>query len=336
MLKLVTLHLTILMTGDERMLRSKFGLTVSAALLLGAVSITGCGANNSATDNTVETKSVRGTDGRIHVNSAQNGMRANSFDSMEMSEELANRVAAMPEVRSANVMLVGKSAYVAVMLEEASGGVHAKSTRGIQSYSYGSTSGSGTSGMLSGTGRPAGGLETGIGAGMGGMDNSMRTGRGTAAGNPGMTGTGGSIAGIPGSMTGTGTVGGTGVADPENYLGNGNNGIMSRSNMVDGRHMKRDIDESLGNTIGIRSVSPGNGTAITDKDTLTQDMKDKIAAEVKKGKTDLKNVYVSANPDFVERADYYAQEFRAGHPLKGFANEFRTMVERIFPTRSGY
>jgi hypothetical protein len=137
-------------------------------------------------------------------------------------------------------------------------------------------------------------------------------------------------------MTGTGTVGGTGVADPENYLGNGNNGIMSRSNMVDGRHMKRDIDESLGNTIGIRSVSPGNGTAITDKDTLTQDMKDKIAAEVKKGKTDLNNVYVSANPDFVERADYYAQEFRAGHPLKGFANEFRTMVERIFPTRSGY
>ncbi|MFD1904389.1 hypothetical protein ACFSQ7_10470 [Paenibacillus rhizoplanae] len=33
----------------------------------------------------------------------------------------------------------------------------------------------------------------------------------------------------------------------------------------------------------------------------------------------------------MERADYYAREFRAGHPLKGFANEFRIMAERIFP-----
>ncbi|WNS43403.1 YhcN/YlaJ family sporulation lipoprotein [Paenibacillus sp. MMS20-IR301] len=312
------------------MLRSKFGLSVSAALLLGAVSITGCGANNTATGN-VETKSVRGTDGRIHVNSVQNGMRAGDFDSMEVSKELADRVAAMPEVRSANVMLVGKSAYVAVMLENASGGVHAKGTRGVQPYSFGS----GTAGMLGGSGRP-GGLETGIGAGMGG--NVSGTGRGTAAGNPGMTGTGGSIAGIPGNLTGTGTVGGTGMTDPANYPGNGNNGIMSGNNMVDGSRLKQDIDESMGRrSVGIRSVTPDNGTqVIRDNDTLTQDLKDKIADQVKKSNPDIKNVYVSANPDFVERADYYAREFRAGHPLKGFANEFRTMVERIFPTRSGY
>lgn len=309
------------------MLRSKFGLSVSAALLLGAVSITGCGANNTAGN--VETKSVRGaSDGRIQVNSV-NGTRANSFDKMEVSKDLADRIAAMAEVHSANVMKVGKSAYVAVMLDEASGGVHAKSTRGIQSYSYGSGTGSSTSGMLSGSGRPAGGMDTGMG-----------TGRGTVAGNPGMTGTGGSIAGIPGSMTGTGTVGGVGTANPQDYAGNGNNGIMSRSNMVDGTRMKRDIDNSLGNlgnTIGIRSVTPDNSaTKATDTDTVTQDMKDKIAAVVKKADPSIDNVYVSANPDFVERADYYAEEFRAGHPLKGFANEFRTMVERIFPTRSGY
>lgn len=39
------------------------------------------------------------------------------------------------------------------------------------------------------------------------------------------------MAGIPGSLTGTGTVGGTGMAAPDDYPGNGNNGIMSRSNM---------------------------------------------------------------------------------------------------------
>lgn len=168
-------------------------------------------------------------------------MRDDDFGSMEMSKELADRVAAMPEVRSANVIMVGRSAYVAVMLENASGGVHTRNTT-----------------------------------------REMATGRGTAAGVPGMTGTGGSMAGIPGSLTGTGTVGGTGMAAPENYPGNGNNGIMSGSNMTDGRHMKRDIDESLGGTVGTRSVSPGTGAAITDRDTLTGEVKDKIAAEVKK------------------------------------------------------
>lgn len=178
--------------GDEGILQTKFGLSVSAALLLGAISMTGCSAGHSADNGNMQTKSVRGTDGRIHVNSARDGMRDDDFGSMEVSKELADRVAAMPEVRSANVIMVGRSAYVAVMLENTSGGVH---TRNI-------------------TRREA-------------------TGRGTAAGVPGMTGTGGSMAGIPGSMTGTGTVGGTGMAAPEDYPGNGNNGIMSRSSMGD-------------------------------------------------------------------------------------------------------
>lgn len=137
--------------------------------------------------------------------------RDDDFGSMEMSKELADRVAAMPEVRSANVIMVGRSAYVAVMLEHASGGVHTRSTT-----------------------------------------REKATGRGTAAGVPGMTGTGGSMAGIPGSLTGTGTVGGTGMAAPEDYPGNGNNGIMSRSNMGD------------------------------DTDLIPGEIKNKIAAEVKK------------------------------------------------------
>ncbi|MEK3901228.1 YhcN/YlaJ family sporulation lipoprotein [Paenibacillus sp. FSL R7-0179] len=246
------------------MLRSKFGLSVSAALLVGALSMTGCSAGHSADNGNMQTKSVRGTDGRIYVNSTRDMKRDDDFGSMEMSKELADRVAAMPEVRSANVIMVGRSAYVAVMLEHASGGVHTRSTT-----------------------------------------REKATGRGTAAGVPGMTGTGGSMAGIPGSLTGTGTVGGTGMAAPEDYPGNGNNGIMSRSNMGD------------------------------DTDLIPGEIKNKIAAEVKKGNTYVGNVYVSANPDFVDRADYYAREFRAGHPLRGFANEFRIMAERIFPARSG-
>lgn len=264
------------------MLRSKWGLSVSAALLLGAISITGCGASHSANDGNMQTKNVRGTDGRIHVNAVQdnrNGAGDNDFGSMEISRELADRVAAMPEVRSANVIQVGRSAYVAVMLEDAAGGMYSRNT-------------------------------------------GDRTGRGTAAGTPGMTGTGGSMAGIPKSTTGSGTVGGTGMTNSgNNYSVSGSNGMMSRGNP--------------GGSISTRSVND-QGTAGQDADTLPAEVKRKIAAEVHKVDRNIKNVYVSANPDFVDRADYYAREFRAGHPLKGFANEFRIMVERIFPAHSGY
>lgn len=310
------------------MLRSKISMSVSAALLLGMVSITGCGDNNSADGNNVQTRSVRKmNDGRINTNS----VRGNAFDKMEMSQELADRIAAMPEVRSANVMVAGKSAYVAVAFDRADGGMNVKGTDKIRPYSYGGGLGNNTSGMLTGpemTVNPGEGRATGPIMG--------NRGRGTVTGNPGMTGTGGSMAGVPKSLTGTGTVGGVGTADPKAYPGNGNNGILSDSNWVDGTRMKRDIDNSMGTGIGIRSVAPNNSNKMTDDEDVTEEMKDKIAAEVKKYNSGIDNVYVSANPDFVERADFYAQEVRAGHPLKGFANEFRTMVERIFPTRSGY
>ncbi|MBW4081073.1 YhcN/YlaJ family sporulation lipoprotein [Paenibacillus sp. S150] len=299
------------------MLRSKISMSVMAALLLGMVSITGCGTNNTASDNNVQTNSVRGAqDGRLGVNSVPGSLKANAFDKMEMSKELADRVAALPEVRSANVMVAGKSAYVAVTLDEAAGGTHAKNsgnTTRINSYN---------------------------GTGNGMKDMTIGT-RGSRTGTPGMTGMGGSMTGVPGSATGTGTTGGTGTADPGAYAGNGGNGIMSRSNITDGRTLKRDIDRSMGTAAGTRTVTPystdstGNGNVIAN-DTVTKEMKDKVAAEVKKYDKNIDNVYVSANPDFVERANFYAEEFSAGHPLKGFATEFSTMVERIFPTRSGY
>lgn len=322
------------------MLRSKISMSISAALLLGMVSITGCGTSNSGNGNNVETKNVRGADdNRIQVNSE----RGNSFDNMRMSQELADRIAAMPEVRSANVMLAGKNAYVAVQLDDTKGGVQA------QNQSIRSNSVRGeifTSDGMTGSGRPIEGLAGGLN-GTGGADTGntgntgntgagMTGGRGSADANPGMTGTGGSMAGVPKSRTGTGTIGGTGMADPEDYPGNGGNGILSGSNYVDGTRMRRDIDDSMGrSSIGIRSTTPDNGSRILSGSDVTKDVKDKIAVQIKKADPNITNVYVSANPDFVERANVYAEEFRAGHPLRGFANEFRIMVERLFPTRSG-
>jgi hypothetical protein len=306
------------------MLRSKLSTSVTAALLLGMVSLTGCGTNNSANSTDVQPNSVRGThDGRIQVNSVRNNN--NSYDKMEMSQELADRVAAMPEVSTANVMVVGTSAYVAVKLDETNGKPNTLGTNN-RTYNNGNRFQNNTSGMLSGTGGP---MTNGMGAGNG------TGGRGTVNGTPGMTGMGGSMNGIPQSNTGTGTVGGAGTANPGAYPGNGGNGILSGSNYTDGTRMKRDIDDSMGTGIGTRSVAPNNSYQMNNNNDLTTDMKDRIASVVRKQNTGIRNVYVSANPDFVERADYYAQEFRAGHPLKGFAKEFGTMVERIFPANSG-
>ncbi|WP_195724453.1 YhcN/YlaJ family sporulation lipoprotein [Paenibacillus monticola] len=271
------------------MLRSKISLSVSAALLLGMVSITGCGTNNAANTG-VETKSVKGMhDGRIGVNSVDGGMiRTNTADKMEMSRDLADRIAAMPEVRSANVVLLGKSAYVAVTLDEAATGPHAKSTTRYNARSYSTPNtygtGNGPTGMMSGTGRS-------------------------------MTGT------TPGTMGTTGTRSGT-------------------TDVMDGRGMKREIDRGIGKGMGTgmgmgtRSTTPGYNMTATEADTVTKEMKDKIAAEVKKHAPQINAVYVSANADFVQRVNVYAEEARAGHPLTGFAKEFGTMIERIFPTRS--
>lgn len=358
------------------MLRSKLSLSVSAALLLGMASITGCGVNDAA-NNTVETKNVRGADnGRIGTNAVNGGLRANAFDKMHMSNALADRVEQLPDVRSANVLVAGNRAYVAVTLDEAAGGTHAQGGTGNMGRLNTYGTGNGATGMINGTGTAAGGLGTSMGApgnglgtgmygtrtgmggtgtgtggtgtgfgvnGMGGADTGMGgTGfgmggtRGTVTGTPGMTGTGGSINGIPGNMTGTGTTGGTGTANPREYAGNGNNGILS--NLTDGRQMSRDIDNGMGRGrgIGIRSTTPGGTNGMTRDDSVTTDMKNKIATEIKKYTPTIQEVYVSANPDFVERTNFFADEVRAGHPLKGFANEFRTMAERIFPTRSGY
>lgn len=133
------------------MLRSKISMSVSAALLLGLVSITGCGTNTAEKSN-VQTNSVRGVnDGRIGVNSVRGG--THNITKMEVSQELADRIAAMPEVRSANVMLAGKSAYVAVTLNDATAGMRAKGTPSYRAKSSTTPHNYGPTGVMSGTGR---------------------------------------------------------------------------------------------------------------------------------------------------------------------------------------
>jgi YhcN/YlaJ family sporulation lipoprotein len=77
-------------------------------------------------------------------------------------------------------------------------------------------------------------------------------------------------------------------------------------------------------------AGPGGNPTIVD---VSDQLKTKIADKVKSSGQGIDNVFVSANPDFVERINAYSQDVRNGKPVSGFIKEFYNMVERMFPYR---
>ncbi|OCA92211.1 YhcN/YlaJ family sporulation lipoprotein [Pseudobacillus wudalianchiensis] len=67
------------------------------------------------------------------------------------------------------------------------------------------------------------------------------------------------------------------------------------------------------------------------QDKLTNQLEDKIANEVRKSDRSVQKVYVSANPDFMQRMRDYGDRLNAGHPVAGLFDEFTETVRRVFP-----
>ncbi|QAY66600.1 YhcN/YlaJ family sporulation lipoprotein [Paenibacillus protaetiae] len=70
---------------------------------------------------------------------------------------------------------------------------------------------------------------------------------------------------------------------------------------------------------------------------LTEQQKSGIAAEVKRMKPSVNQVYISSKADFVHRLAAYAEDQRSGQSIQGYIAEFNAMAERVFPvpTRQG-
>ncbi|MGE7763873.1 YhcN/YlaJ family sporulation lipoprotein [Peribacillus sp. NPDC096540] len=68
-----------------------------------------------------------------------------------------------------------------------------------------------------------------------------------------------------------------------------------------------------------------------DKD-LTNELKDRIADTVRGADSSVEKVYVSTNPDFVQRMNDYVTDINNGKPVKGLVDDFRDLVTRIFPS----
>ncbi|CAM4408621.1 YhcN/YlaJ family sporulation lipoprotein [Paenibacillus alkaliterrae] len=68
-----------------------------------------------------------------------------------------------------------------------------------------------------------------------------------------------------------------------------------------------------------------------DQNKLTRDIEDQIAKQVRAADSDIQNVYVSTNPQFVDRINGYVDDVQQGRPVVGFMEEFNEIVARIFP-----
>lgn len=64
---------------------------------------------------------------------------------------------------------------------------------------------------------------------------------------------------------------------------------------------------------------------------VSKDLEDKIAEKVREADNNIENVYVSLNPDFVERMTGYGKRINEGEPVEGFFEEFGEAVRNVFP-----
>ncbi|MBG9587482.1 YhcN/YlaJ family sporulation lipoprotein [Cytobacillus firmus] len=68
------------------------------------------------------------------------------------------------------------------------------------------------------------------------------------------------------------------------------------------------------------------------KGEVRKDLEDQISDEVKSTDDNIRNVFVSSNPDFVERMGDYGDKIQSGKPIRGLFEEFNETVQRVFPT----
>jgi YhcN/YlaJ family sporulation lipoprotein len=126
------------------------------------------------------------------------------------------------------------------------------------------------------------------------------------------------------------------VSDTRQNDNNDNN-----DNGVNGMRVSEDISkrvEALKEVSNANVIVTGNnayvGAVLKDggeKD-ISNDLKERVADAVRGADPSVDQVYVSANPDFVQRMDRYANDIENGKPVEGFAEEFRELVTRIFPS----
>ncbi|WP_257351956.1 YhcN/YlaJ family sporulation lipoprotein [Pseudalkalibacillus decolorationis] len=131
------------------------------------------------------------------------------------------------------------------------------------------------------------------------------------------------------------------VNDDDGNNGNGNNA----NNGANGNNRYEVADKAANKVEALPEV--GDATVlVTDENAyvaaqlqnnkegeVTQEMEKKISDQVKSVDPDVNNVYVSTNPDFLDRVNNYVSKVDEGKPVEGLGEEIGEAIRRVFPNQ---
>ncbi|KUL15624.1 Lipoprotein YhcN [Bacillus paralicheniformis] len=141
------------------------------------------------------------------------------------------------------------------------------------------------------------------------------------------------------------------VTNRDNDRTNVNDGrnVNDQMNVTDNRDANRDdnnmevADKAADKVAELKEVNHAN-VIVTNRNAyvavvlkgnpkgdVTNELKEKISKKVKDTDNNINNVFVSANPDFVDRMRNYGDRIQNGEPIQGIFDEFGETINRIFP-----
>jgi YhcN/YlaJ family sporulation lipoprotein len=85
---------------------------------------------------------------------------------------------------------------------------------------------------------------------------------------------------------------------------------------------------------GIFGNGQGHMLDWRDHSGLTTEMQTRISTTVHSMVPGKANIFVSSNPNYVNRMRYYSEQARTGRSMDNFINEFNTMVHYVFPNNT--
>lgn len=118
----------------------------------------------------------------------------------------------------------------------------------------------------------------------------------------------------------------------DNLDGDNNDGQMRvhddvKNNIEDLKEVRRAHVIVTDSTAYVAVVLNGDETG-----NIRKDLENKISDKVKSTDKSIDNVYVSSNPDFVDRMSDYGNQIQNGKPVRGLYDQFKEMVQRVFPS----
>ncbi|MBB6694161.1 YhcN/YlaJ family sporulation lipoprotein [Cohnella xylanilytica] len=278
---------------------------------------------------------------------------------LELSQTIANKLAELPEIKSAYVALTNNNAYVAIVERRDAAGARPNAAHRPNAAVRPNSTDPGTTIHPNAAHRTDGTVHPGARArgGVSGVNPYSVAGTeflatpgtrhhgagyrsqsvGSAVPRTGMrdgsrytVNNSGAYGGYSALGTGTGTTGTTGTAGAGGTRhGTGTTGFTPPGAGTTG---------TTGTHHGAGTAGTGTygtGTAGASSVEVSDALKNKVADVVKGMAPGVNNVFVSANADFYGRLQSMAADFGRGHPIQGMITEFNALVERIFPQAAG-